>query len=732
MPRKRKKQIFPGPVLDRIPFWTWVIKVVGINGPGHKVQLTPEQRAIWKSVDRKIALDPEEAAGYQRLTGLEPWEPDTPVPPFTLLALSRGAGKTMFVGCLAMYEALTSPYEAMPGEDVGVIVIAPRVMQSKRIIGYAEGLVKLPLISPFIESSIGSEIRIKGGRRIVVAAADQEGTAARGMTALMLVIDEAAFLSPNEDEEIFEAASSSGRGVSTFRAILCSSVNGKSGLFWDQYEPHYGVESELWSVFDGPAHVVYPAVLSDPDAIRKKVENPRAFRREYCNDWDAGCDAAPVFDPDQILRAVSSGVVQIDEMSSRLQYIASVDVSSMVDDRFVLTVLGRDAELGRVQQCLLKIWDPAVEKTSVRSIAEQVAKLIHPYGLESVVGDSYAKTWVGETFLEAGVSYDAYTTNRPQKLSRASLINDLLESGSIALLDNALQAKELKEYQKTTLPSGAVVVNKPPTKTGSDDTVDALGLGLERLIGQSAALHPPEGLADVDSKKRLKLFAGERYPRAVGVGPIVPFADITARGEGPAWVVANWNRDWRFAQCSVGELAWLCGIGPYPMANHLGRDTVLQLTWMRWVLAHWVAYKGEGEWISGLPIYFPAIPAWDEIKRQFLSDVERSVTHSIPITASMVFVRGRFRELIPSWVASAPAGISERSGVSRSPAEKPWAPPLESWGLGELVDNFSAPPWAPEIEQVFARGRLERRQKRYRGLEVPETQNGAQALVRRW
>jgi hypothetical protein len=355
---------------------------------------------------------------------------------------------------------------------------------------------------------------------------------------------------------------------------------------------------------------------------------------------------------------------------------------------------------GRVRQCMARGWDPTIEGApTVHEIAEEIADLIEPYGLYKVYGDVFGGAWCTEAFAAAGVEYETRGFGGPQKVQRASLLRELFATGRIELIDDPKQTRELQEYEKKTLPSGNVSVNHPNTKNGSDDFLDSLALATWELVGNDVKIHPPENMQRFDSKKwKKELFEGGRYPD-VNPKDSDTAAKIIAKGEGPAWTLQNWSKDWRYCQCSLGELAWLCGVGPVQMAQVLGRDTVLQLCWMRWILAY---HTLDTDVI--LRAHFTSIPGFEHVKER----IRRQGNTDRIVTYDPVGLEAWNRGHLPGdWQPKSVKSKNSHRGVSTHAAFPPWTAPPEKWRLKHDVnveyDGWPDRPWANDVNHVFRR-----------------------------
>jgi hypothetical protein len=700
MARNSSRKFESCALAPRIPFWDFAKNVLGFESGKHKVKkFSPGQAAIWKSYDRRVAMTEEESDVYATMTGLDPWEPGSKPPHNMLLALSRGAGKTMLLSAIAIYEILTNEYEAMIGESVVVTVICPRVKQAKKIIKYAQGLCESSdLVKHSLDSVIDDAIRFYGGRNIIVSAADQEGTAARSDTTLVLLMDEEAFLSPNEDKQIYESASGSGRGVKTFRSILSSSVNGEGNHFHQLFSKYHGERNKLWEIYFGPADVVYSDVLSDPDAETKSVESPDEYRREYFCDFSAGSVREKFFNKEDVKSCIMNGITSIDKINHSTQYIAATDPSGGVEDAFTLTICER-LDDGVVRQCLARAWDPSEEGFTLNDTIDEIASLVAPYSISTIYGDIFGGQFVSEAFAAVGLDYQVRGFNNVNKLQRASCLRHLFHDKKIMILDDDKQYREIKEYESKRLPSGVISVNHPDK--GSDDMLDALALSTWELVGHDIKLHPPEQLQVYNDKNHYKMYTNNKYPNIYGKGPVLSYGEIVAGGEGPKWIIDNWHKNWRTALLSVGELSHTAGIGPFPLVNHIGEKIVLEHAWMRWILAEWC--KDNIDIIFKNDIKFSDIQAWPEILRQIKKQGIRNV-----VTYESCGGRNLKSSDIPDdWQTCIVISDSEAIGMSEQSATPPWTKPMSEWGLDGIIKEiggWSDRPWSRAVRDVFADG----------------------------
>lgn len=694
-----------GALAPWVSCWKCGTQIVSLDVPW-----SPAQRALIKSLDCVDLMTPEENAAYTAIAGLKPWKPGDKPEKFNLWVLPRGSGKTSISALVAVRDILCNTYRQGPGETCLVAIMSPTVRQARDAMRYVSAYCESPVIAPLVESSTVDEIRFKNNRVIRVVPVNKKGGRIRGATFLTLIMDEAAFLEHSGvmvDKEIFNAVVAGFRNVSDYRALIISTPNGKTGLCWDFYEDHYGKAGS--GVF--VAHTTIDVIRPNMDAaLLEQIRNsdPDSYKVEFLCEWASG-GAKRFFIEQSVEDCIQKGVSHVLSAGPTSEYFAAVDVSGGKRDRHAVTVVRR-LEDRRIQQVASLVFDPQTERYTMREAARQTAELCAEYGIKTVVSDVYGGNYAIEAHAEFGLTVEIRGMNNTLKIQRARALDELMQAAQVLLLDNEVQTREILQYERRELPSGAITCGHPNSKTASDDMLDALLLATYEALGHVGALHPPASMQVWHSKKwKDDLFAGGRYPNTDPEASD-SIAKIMSKGPGPAWTLQNWSRDWRYCQCSLGELAWLCGVGPYQMAAALGRDLVLQLTWARFILASWIRINPEV--IFQIPS-FPGIPAWAEVKKRLKESAsfDEVIAHEVGWPFD---VMPGFKP--PDWLPVAVKSRDPERGVSTALAYRPWTKPNPKWGLNHDVrelynDGFPNARWARDVEEVFSKIRMKEKEE---------------------
>jgi len=689
--------------------WNLATRILKLDVPW-----SPAQCALIKSVDCVDSMTREEGQAFTAMTGLKPWKPGATPDRFLLWVLPRGAGKTSLSALVAVRDILCNPYRQGPGETCVVAIMSPTVRQAKDAARYAAAYCESPAIAPLVESGTQEEIRFRNNRVIRVTPVDKKGGRIRGATYLSLVMDEAAFLEHSGimvDKEIFNAVAAGFRNVLDYRALVISTPNGRTGLCWDLYQDHYGKADTGTFV----AHTTIDVIRPNMDqALLNQIRStdPESFKVEFLCEFSAG-GAKKFFIEQSVEDCIQKGISRISPDGASASYFAAIDVSGGKRDRHAVTIVRR-LDDRRIQQVASLVLDPGVDCYTMREAARQTAELCAEYGVSTVVSDVYGGNYAIEAHAEFGLKVEIRGMNSTLKIQRARALDELMQAGQVMLLDIPLQTDEILKYEKRELPSGAISCGHPNLKNASDDLLDALLLASYEALGNLVELHPPAGLLTRDKADKDKLYAGGKHPGYAKLGPrlAVSSREIAELGEGPGWIAENALKVYPFALWSMGELATHAAIAPVQLMCHLGRDTVLQHCWMRWILA---TAKEDREILELGD--FPSIPAWREIKRRvsecgrggvvsfgtLLSPRQRYYSEYVVGTANS----GQFFE--ENWPPDLLKLSQTRAWVPTCP---PWTKPRREWGV--FPENFHAfswthsQGWAPRIESIFKEADFER------------------------
>lgn len=155
-----------------------------------------------------------------------------------LLLTARQAGKSTTIAALAVWWALVK-MRAL-GSSASVLIVSPTLRQSCEIILKCRHVVQAMGVK-LVRDAATFLVLPNGGRIVALAGSGH----IRGMTGSLVVVDEAAFLSPTVMTASVLPMLSSIPGGGTL--VCASTPAGCQGFFWDWFE-RGGAEYSRWKV----------------------------------------------------------------------------------------------------------------------------------------------------------------------------------------------------------------------------------------------------------------------------------------------------------------------------------------------------------------------------------------------------------------------------------------------------------------------------------------------------
>ena len=187
---------------------------------------------------------------------------------FNIIAGGRRVGKSLACLHAAIAHCLSTP-------EAVCWWVSPTLGDAREV-GFEEFKKNLDVLSPAI--SYINETRMKIGFRngsVLVFKSSESENSLRGRGLTMVVIDEAAFISPSVWKKILRPALSDRQG----RAILCSTPNGRN-WFHQQYEDAGQRTKMSWSRYHWPTNL-NPLITADDLADAQRELSSIDYRQEY-------------------------------------------------------------------------------------------------------------------------------------------------------------------------------------------------------------------------------------------------------------------------------------------------------------------------------------------------------------------------------------------------------------------------------------------------------------------
>jgi hypothetical protein len=219
---------------------------------------------------------------------------------------------------------------------------------------------------------------------------------------------------------------------------------------YEKWKDHYGRPDDDVLVVRGASRTFNPLLeqwIVD-DAMAK---DPQVAKAEYLGEWRD--DVATYLQRDLIEAAVDEGVIVRPPIRGML-YGAFADPSGGVGDSFTMAICHVEGEDIVVVDCLVEIEAPFNPTIA----CSDIAGTLRAYGLNSVVGDKYAQSWVIDAFARQGIEYVHSERDRTAVYADAIPI---FTSGRARLLDHKCLVTQFAQLERRTTSTGRDRIDHP-------------------------------------------------------------------------------------------------------------------------------------------------------------------------------------------------------------------------------------------------------------------------------
>jgi len=438
-----------------------------------------------------------------------------------LLAVGRQSGKSTLAALLAVHNAVLRPdLDAMipRGRTRYVLVASPSEDQSREFVGLCAGIVEAsPLVAPLAEVKADRiDFRLRSGAHTAIRALAANSRSVRGMSASLVILDEAAHLSdtagPGSDERMFTALEPSLRVFGDAgRMVLISTPHGELGKF---YELAQAVEAGTLPGARLTRAATWEVVpdLDEAWRDRKRAEiGDDVFRQEYGAESVAG---AGQFFPDL-------SEIEFDEAPFRPEDMR--DVVAALDpafhaDRFGVALVGEAVgEPGVFLVGAVDAVDPGERRRSWEArreredaTLERVWSVIEPYHAVrkvKVVSDQHQADGIRSYFGRRGLEVEIVNITAPIQTAAFVSLRARLLDGSLRCWKHPLLVEELRRV-RTARAAESVVL--PRFAGGHCDVASALALACyalrEGVSRPAAAVTGPSGIS-----QRYQRYSGSQF-----------------------------------------------------------------------------------------------------------------------------------------------------------------------------------------------------------------------------
>lgn len=240
-------------------------------------------------------------------------------------------------------------------------------------------------------------------------------------------------------------------------------------FFWQMYQMGIDPNNPEWQAWQFPTSANPYILNSEIEAMRKSLPE-RVFQQEI--------NAVFLDDAGGVFRRVMECAIsaQIDQAQPGRQYIAGVDVATLVDYT-VVSVFDVEARaqvyLDRFNRCDYSVLEDRLHALYNRFNMSNMTVEANSIG-QSVI----------ESLISKGMAVIPFTTTSATKQAAIQALQAAFEHGEIKILPDPVQIGELQSYEGERTPSGAWKYSAPEGM--HDDTVMAMAIawnGLSRPNG---------------------------------------------------------------------------------------------------------------------------------------------------------------------------------------------------------------------------------------------------------
>jgi hypothetical protein len=365
----------------------------------------------------------------------------------------RQSGKsTRIATTCILYTAFCEEHAVAPGERLSILSFSP-VLRQNTFQLVAEKIRSIPELSELVETdnAANGEIRLANGIDILEISANP--AYARGKTAILAVIDEAAFLHSDQEftnnlTDLLESVRPS-LIVKHGRLLLLSSPGGMEGPLYEAWRDR---------ALNPDVLVLRAAsVLLNPSIDKKLLERELKrgglpfYQREYLAMFTE-TSGTPFLDPDAITRAVVVGTKEFCVAAD--DYVSSaIDLADRRDDCALAHACVRD--FGGVRKIVVlsaRVWKPdAKTGHAVLTILGEMGEDCRRVGSVRARGDQKSMSVAEQVLRSHGVGFTRVVTAGAGSEQAYRSFNALLNEDRLALPDNPELIQQLRRLeQKST------------------------------------------------------------------------------------------------------------------------------------------------------------------------------------------------------------------------------------------------------------------------------------------
>ena len=395
--------------------------------------LSWQERALWRRFCEK-----------QVFARYKPTEYDE-----ALCLLGRQSGKSSRIGTtVALYEALAVEREIPPGSRLAVLFFAPTLRQST-FDQVAEKLRSIPEFAELIENDAAASGEIRLTNQVDLVSFSANPRTARGRTAVLAVVDEAAYIRTDSSfemnlPELLESIRPS-LIVQRGKLLLLSSPSGKEGPLFTAYEQRGDNPDVL--VWRAPSQAMNPAI-DEKLLEREKRRGDSYYRREYCAEF---VDSLSPFIPTESLEAAIRKTPAFERNNSDPFVCAGIDLADKRDDCALSISSVRNVE-GKNKVALLfaKAWKPTANGHNVVKILEEMGQICRDFRVTKARGDQKSMSTAEHILGQFGIGFERVITDGAGSEQMYRTFLATLNNGDVLLPEHDELLTQLRRLEEKT------------------------------------------------------------------------------------------------------------------------------------------------------------------------------------------------------------------------------------------------------------------------------------------
>lgn len=389
----------------------------------------------------------------------------------------RQVGKTMMTAIRALHQAIFFP-------DKRVIVFSKNMDQAKKLLSEIRNLIYKgdAHFGQFIKTKHVFSLKIDDTRpnntqqisftngSYVKSLPATDG--ARGESADLLILDEAAFMEDDIFEQVIEPMVTHTGGA----IILITTPNGMRGFFYDYFDPFNKKEKHVYSRYWFPS-VVCPNPFVQ-EMVERKVNDPStdelSFRQEYLAEFRS--DKTAYFPGKLVDPAIDYEGELVD--TDMDEVYAGVDWGKQKDQSVVIIIKKKDDEV-RIIHC-----KDFPLQTSYKDIIDYIGGLRNRFKIRKITADRGAGEAQISEMEDRGWQVEGFSFSIQSKLEIYSNLRRLLERKELKIPKVLVRLiNEMRAFQYEMTAHGNMKLHHPPK--GHDDFLDALVLACRPLSSKT-------------------------------------------------------------------------------------------------------------------------------------------------------------------------------------------------------------------------------------------------------